>query len=243
MTGIQRTLWFLLLSAAFGSIHAQTGDDAYAAGLAAARAGAFEDAAALFADAQRSGMNKPALTYNMGVVSFKQGHLDDAAAAFQALTDDPHWGPLAHYNLGLTEERRGNLGLAQKHFRQARDLADLPNLKALAEHKLQERRPATGLGGRRGSAGMALHPSVPASTTTCCLLMTSPSTLSATRPISLERFWRPLADRSGLQTAACSSTSAPNTAFTLTSTTSISVLYRPACCGADRWATGFSLPA
>ncbi|MFU8816870.1 MAG: hypothetical protein ACNA7W_16100 [Pseudomonadales bacterium] len=139
MTRIPGLLLILLLSAAGGNVQASAGDDAYAAGLAAARAGALEDAAAHFAAAQRAGMNTPALTYNIGVVSFKQNRLEDAAAAFQALTSDDHWRALAHYNLGLTEERRGNLEVAQSHFRQARDMADQPKLRALAERKLLAR--------------------------------------------------------------------------------------------------------
>ena len=130
-------LLFLLLSAAYGNLHAQSASDAYAAGLAAARAGAFDDAAAHFDAARSAGMDTPALTYNIGVVSFQQNRLDAAAAAFRMLTDDEHWRALAYYNLGLTEERRGDAAAARRHFRQASTLATQPKLRALADSKWQ----------------------------------------------------------------------------------------------------------
>jgi hypothetical protein len=129
-------LLFLMLALGFGNLHARSAEDAYAAGVAAARAGELDDAAAHFTDAQRAGMSTPGLTYNIGVVNFKLDRLDAAAAAFQTLTHDERWRALAHYNLGLTEERRGRHAAAQRHFRQAHSLATSPELRMLAERKL-----------------------------------------------------------------------------------------------------------
>jgi hypothetical protein len=136
MSKSSRILLFLLLTFGFGALQAQTAEDAYSAGVAAARAGANEAAASHFEEAQRGGMNTAALAYNIGVVNYKLGRFDAAAAAFLTLTGDEKWRALAHYNLGLTEERRGRTAAAQGHFRQAYALSGSPELRSLAERKL-----------------------------------------------------------------------------------------------------------
>jgi tetratricopeptide (TPR) repeat protein len=135
-----RILLFLLLAFGFSVpqvyANAEAASHAYAAGVAAARAGQFAEAANQFGEAQSAGMDTPALTYNIGVVNFKLSRLDAAATAFEKLTADASWRPLAHYNLGLIEERRGNRAAAERNFLQALTLATSPELKALAERKL-----------------------------------------------------------------------------------------------------------
>jgi tetratricopeptide (TPR) repeat protein len=137
MTRYPGLLICLALVAVSANVLARSADDAFAAGLAAARAGFFQEAADHFDAAQRAGLSTPALTFNMGVVNYRLNRLDDAAAAFRALTADPDWGALAHYHLGLTEQRRGNSTAARGHFRDAQALTDSPKLKALADHRLR----------------------------------------------------------------------------------------------------------
>jgi tetratricopeptide (TPR) repeat protein len=145
MTRFAGLLICLMLLAGSGGVLANSADDAFASGLAAARAGSFEEAAEHFEAAQRAGLSTPALTFNIGVVSYRLNRFDDAAAAFRALTADPDWGALAHYHLGLTEERRGNTAAAAGHFREAQARTDSPKLMALAEHRLERQQAAPAL--------------------------------------------------------------------------------------------------
>lgn len=114
-------------------------ENPYADGVEAARAGDFATALVHFEAARRSGLDTPALAYNLGVVHFRLGHLDAAYEAFLTLTPDSQWKALAHYNLGLIEERRNRPDAALRHFRRASATATSPKLRELAERKIQPR--------------------------------------------------------------------------------------------------------
>jgi hypothetical protein len=139
MTMYTKSLMALLLATWLGTLEARPPEDAYAAGLAAARAGEIEAAARHFAEARESGLDTPALAYNLGVVNFRLARWDDASTAFRALLGDPEWRALAYYNMGLIEERRQASVAAQYHFQQAYTLATDDRLKALAASKIPER--------------------------------------------------------------------------------------------------------
>ncbi|MFW6094315.1 MAG: tetratricopeptide repeat protein [Pseudomonadota bacterium] len=130
--------WIGLVGAGLiGSMPAIAREDAFPAGLTAARAGEFESALEHFQAARRSGTDSPALDYNLGVVHFRLGNLDQAREAFLRLTRVSGWRPLAYYNLGLVAERREEAQAAQPHFRRAAELADSAKLRRLAQRKLQ----------------------------------------------------------------------------------------------------------
>lgn len=142
-----KLVFSLLLLA--GQLEAARGaEDPFAAGLRAARDGAFEEALVQFSAARDAGESTPVLLYNLGVVNFKLGRLDAAEAAFTRLTTDPSWRALAHYNLGLVEALTDPQA-ATHHFRQAQALTTSPKLRALAERKLHGGAPAPSAPARR----------------------------------------------------------------------------------------------
>jgi len=116
---------------------ATQGAQVFDQGIWAFRAGDYQAALQSFLDAQRAGVDTPALRYNLGATYYRLGRYTEAEHEFQALARDSQWAPLAHYNLGLTAQRMGRPQQAIEHFEQAhRMTADL-SLRTLAATALE----------------------------------------------------------------------------------------------------------
>jgi len=127
---------FFLLVALLGGGFAEAADATYDAGIAAFRAGRYDDALAQFTAAYEAGASSPQLYYNLGSVQFRRGDYAAAYRWFETLLTDPQWRALAHYNLGLIDERRQRSAAAEGHFEAAWQMADTAKLKQLAALKL-----------------------------------------------------------------------------------------------------------
>lgn len=127
----------LLLGLSFG-VQAQTAQDTFQQGLAAARAGDSHAALGYFERAREAGLASGALFYNLGVTHYKLGQYPQAREAFERLTGHPGLGPLAWYNLGLVALKTGDRSDALAAFRQARDRAPAGRLQRLAAGKVIE---------------------------------------------------------------------------------------------------------
>ena len=115
---------------------------------------AAEDYAAalhFFRSTRDSGLQSPAVHYNIAVCQFKLGDYVAARQTFQLIADSfPRMRGLAEYNMGLSERRLGNNYAAQRHFIDAYRLsADDDKLRSLSAAVLQElesEEPATWFG-------------------------------------------------------------------------------------------------
>jgi Flp pilus assembly protein TadD len=86
-------------------------------GLALARVGALDDAAAAFRRALALDSRRPDVWNNLGVVLIRAGDVDGGLAAFrEALALSPT-DPEANRNLAVALDRRGELGEARRHYR------------------------------------------------------------------------------------------------------------------------------
>ncbi len=127
----------IVLFALTGSVVLADPTDDFRAGIAQFRAQQYDTALVQFESAYDAGMRTPTLFYNLGVTHFQLANYAQAYAAFQRIGDDAEWGALAQYNMGLIEERRGRSSVARVHYIEARNRADAPQVRALAEAKLR----------------------------------------------------------------------------------------------------------
>jgi len=67
----------------------------------------------------------------------KSGHLDEAVLAFRKAVAQKPNNAMAHYGLGTALEGEGDLSAALEQYRQARNLAPVDPLIALAYGKLE----------------------------------------------------------------------------------------------------------
>ncbi len=128
----------LLLCLLAGSVFAAAGagDDAYARGLAAMRAGNFAEAIRHLDAAQKAGIRHTRLHYNRGVCLYRLGRYEEAELSFEAVAMDASMAPVAYFNLGLISERRGDAARARQWFEYALREAGDENLRTLARSKL-----------------------------------------------------------------------------------------------------------
>lgn len=127
------------------------------AGLALPQAASAATASELFADGNRlfrddlywaallrysqagdAGMDTPLLHYNTGIAHYKaKQHI----RARESLLKSSRYGPLqaiSHYNLGLNAYRMGNTSEAIRWLRSARDQAERPDVRKLAQRALRQ---------------------------------------------------------------------------------------------------------
>ncbi len=138
---------------------AETAEQAFDKGVAAAADGDYEKALQWFTQAREKGLKRPSLDYNLGVAYYRLGRLDAARRHFERLSAVPGYAAIAHYNLGLVANKAGDEAAAIVWFRRAREEARDPRLKrlsALALRRLgvvEARRPPA----RRGSGFAAVQ--------------------------------------------------------------------------------------
>lgn len=86
-------------------------------GLALARGGALDDAAAAFRRALARDPRRPDVWNNLGVVLIRAGDKDGGLAAFREALALAPTDPEANRNLAVALDRRGELGEARRHYR------------------------------------------------------------------------------------------------------------------------------
>jgi tetratricopeptide (TPR) repeat protein len=101
------------------------------------QAGAFVEALAYFQEAQREGLDTPAVHYNLGATYYRLHRDQQAEAEFRSLLRDPKFGDFSRYNLGLIARRAGRQTEAQQYFSAAASGSTNPHLRALARAQLR----------------------------------------------------------------------------------------------------------
>ena len=99
----------------------------------------FSKARALFEQALESGMEGPAIHYNIGSAAYLGGDLPRAERAFHEVARTPAMASLAYYNLGLIALERRDESEARDWFERAiHDATPDERLKELASQRLEE---------------------------------------------------------------------------------------------------------
>jgi tetratricopeptide (TPR) repeat protein len=120
----------LVVAPAASSVAQQTGE--FAAATAAFESGDYAQALRLFETALASGVDSPALHYNIGVCQYRLGDHAAAAATFTRLRERfPAFAAIAEYNRGLALLALGDETAARVAFERAYDEGD-ERLAALA---------------------------------------------------------------------------------------------------------------
>jgi len=101
--------------------------------------GDYGSALVFFESARDTGLESPAIHYNIAVTQYKLKRYAAAAASFELIARRfPQMRGLAEYNLGLTAARLGNEADARAHFRNAYELSAADRtLRALAAQQLR----------------------------------------------------------------------------------------------------------
>lgn len=118
------------------AVLAAPADELFAQGVRAFQAGDYPGAHASFEQARESGLDTPALHYNLGATLYKLGRYAEARQAFEACARDPAWAALSHYNMGLAAFQQGQSATAAEHFDLAVRYTDDYKLAALAQTML-----------------------------------------------------------------------------------------------------------
>lgn len=102
--------------------------------------GEYANALLSFQSAKNSGLNSPAVHYNIAVCHFKLGEYEQAAKGFMLVGRRfPQMRGLSEYNLGLTARRLGDEVAARRHFLRAHELSpDNETLRILSSRMLAE---------------------------------------------------------------------------------------------------------
>lgn len=129
------TLTFAVCAPAFGT--ATEAD--WNAGKQAYRNGDFASALVFFETARDTGLDGPAVHYNIAVSQYQLGRYGEAEATFELIARRfPKMRGLAEYNLGLTATRLGSDAEAREHFRRAYELSSHNRaLRVLASRQLR----------------------------------------------------------------------------------------------------------
>ena len=91
--------------------------DTWLAGQQAFQRGDYVEALRLFKAAQRSGVEGPALSYNIAVCHYKLGDYEQSRLHFRRIADQyPKMRGLVEYNLGLVAQQLGDNMGARQHF-------------------------------------------------------------------------------------------------------------------------------
>ena len=107
-------------------------------GVKAFQANQFQQAAELFERANRAGINKPALHYNLGVAYYRSGDLGRARSSFEKAALDSNWAALSSFNLGLIAKKSGEREKAIRLFKHTLKISQDQNLIKLTELALKQ---------------------------------------------------------------------------------------------------------
>lgn len=111
--------------------------DDFAAGVAAAQRQEYAKALKYFEAAERAGMSKPLLYYNLGVSYYRERRLYEAETSFRRAAQSPQLAALSYYNLGLIARDQGKREHAINRFKHARAMAKTEKMRRLSELALQ----------------------------------------------------------------------------------------------------------
>jgi tetratricopeptide (TPR) repeat protein len=97
------------------------------------RQDAYEDALATYRQAQKAGMNHPAVFLNMGALSIAQGEWRDVVSYLDRVSDDKELAAGAQHGLGIAYMQLNNPRQAAKHLIAAIRIVDLSMAKSKAD--------------------------------------------------------------------------------------------------------------
>jgi tetratricopeptide (TPR) repeat protein len=133
-----RLLCALLLSILiFPDANADTKQDLFAAGLQASAKGNYAVALQHFRNAQKAGLNTPALQYNLAVSYYKLGQFEMSRKLFLKLTDAANFEQLAYFNLGLIANKQKDEAAAIRWFQRAYRDVSSKRVQLLAKEALK----------------------------------------------------------------------------------------------------------
>jgi hypothetical protein len=105
-------------------------------GIAAFKAGNYQQALVHFQQAERSGSSSDSLDYNIAVSLYRLGRFNEAKERFRTIADKPDWQVLVRYNLGLVAEAQNDRAEAIQLFRLSVQQQVNERVAALAQQKL-----------------------------------------------------------------------------------------------------------
>jgi tetratricopeptide (TPR) repeat protein len=117
--------------------------DSFNSGVKAARQQDHAAALRHFEAAERGGMRKPLLYYNLGVSYYHEGQLDKAESAFYLAARSRKLAALSYYNLGLIARDLGQRDRAIEWFEQAETAAQTPEMRLLSDTAQSQMREQT----------------------------------------------------------------------------------------------------
>jgi hypothetical protein len=132
---MKHVIWLLLLVS--GGLVADAETD-FQQGLASFRAGDYAASLQFFEAAERAGMDRLALHYNLGSSHFKLGNFSRSEAYYRRVAEIPRMQSLAHYNLGLISLNLADWSAARGHFQSVVDWRQDDALVRLARRQLAE---------------------------------------------------------------------------------------------------------
>jgi tetratricopeptide (TPR) repeat protein len=127
----------LLLGALlFSNVNADPKQDYFDAGVQAAKNGNYPVALQHFKNAEKSGLDTPALQYNLAVSYYKLGQYETARKLFSRLTDIATFEQLAYFNLGLIANKQKDEAAAIRWFQRAYRDVSSKKVRMLAKEAL-----------------------------------------------------------------------------------------------------------
>lgn len=123
---------FLLAS----PLAAQSPEQSFERGVAAARAGDYDRAIEHFEAARAAGLDTGALHFNLGVSYYRSGRAQAAETAFRRAVDSGTMVAPALYQLGRIAREQGDVARARDHFRRAANAARTEALRSRARNAL-----------------------------------------------------------------------------------------------------------
>ena len=125
-----------------GALYAAPADD-WESGTRAFESGDYASALSFFEAARDSGLDAPAVHYNIAVSQFKLQRYEAAGRTFAMIADRyPPMRGLAEYNLGLVARRLGDTAEARAHFLRAYEMSpDNRTIRVLASRRLRDSEP------------------------------------------------------------------------------------------------------
>jgi len=126
--------FFLFSSQGFAASNPEA---AQQAGIAAAKAGHYQQALSHFLNAQKGGLENAALNYNLAVSYYRLGKYPQAKKRFLILAKKPDSRQLAYFNLGLVANRQNREAEAIKWFQRAYTTTGSERLQAMSREALR----------------------------------------------------------------------------------------------------------
>lgn len=135
-------LVFIFATLFFSTLPAQAASAVFSAGTKAFTEGDYSKALADFQKARDSGVEGPAVHYNIAVCQYRLGNYPQAAAEFRLIAERyPKMRALAEYNIGLALLHENRRTEARREFERARESSTDEKVTQLAEAMLRRTAP------------------------------------------------------------------------------------------------------